>query len=282
MAREELITTMGTALKKLRAIRPHLDRIAGASAEQLIEATILHLRTQPRLMECTVSSFLRGVMMCGRLRLTPDVRGQAYFVPRRTGALVNGQKQWECQFQIGYQGMLELAYRSGKVASVEAHEVYDGDEFDFAYGTDSFLKHVPKLKAHAPDKIVAAYCISELFNARRMQFWVVSRDEIDAIPESRIPASVGPNDAAYYSPWRTSRAAMWRKTAAKRLCKWLPSSVELLTAVSLDDQTEAGVRQTLPPVEAVEGPLSDGDAATLEAYAAVDATNEEGVTDGEQ
>ena len=49
----------------------------------------------------------------------------------------------EAQFQLGYRGLIDLARRTGEITSVYAHEVYEGDEFEYSYGLDKDLKHKP-------------------------------------------------------------------------------------------------------------------------------------------
>ena len=52
----------------------------------------------------------------------------------------------ECQFQLGYKGLIDLVYRSEEVTDIQAHEVYENDEFEYELGLDPKLKHIPALK----------------------------------------------------------------------------------------------------------------------------------------
>lgn len=45
--------------------------------------------------------------------------GQAYLIPFWNGKA----RRLECQFQLGYKGMIDLAYRSGRISSIQAHVV---------------------------------------------------------------------------------------------------------------------------------------------------------------
>ena len=71
------------------------------------------LSKDPKLQECTPQSFLGAMMQAAQLGVEPNTPlGQAYLIPyRNTG-------QMECQFQIGYRGLIDLAYRSGEITSI--------------------------------------------------------------------------------------------------------------------------------------------------------------------
>lgn len=74
-------------------------------------------------------------MTCAQLGLRPGVLGQAWGLPFknwRTG-------QYEAHLIVGYQGLVELAMRTGTIASVIARTVYEGDVFDVSYGVDDTI-----------------------------------------------------------------------------------------------------------------------------------------------
>ncbi|MGL5752114.1 MAG: recombinase RecT, partial [Paraclostridium sp.] len=81
------------------------------------------------LQGCESITFIGAMLECARLGLEPNnVLGQAYLVP------VNVDGVSKVEFQLGYKGMIELAYRSGRVKSLYAHEVMENDEFYIDYG----------------------------------------------------------------------------------------------------------------------------------------------------
>ena len=63
--------------------------------------------------------------------------GQAYLIPYTVKGVPT------VQFQIGYKGLIDLAYRSGEIESIQAHVVYENDSFDFNYGLEPKLMHKP-------------------------------------------------------------------------------------------------------------------------------------------
>lgn len=96
--------------------------------ERFTRIALSALSNTPKLMECTRNSFLGALMNAAQLGLEPNTPlGQAYLIPyenRKKGVT-------ECQFQIGYKGLLDLCYRSGEVASVQAQVVYENDKFEY-------------------------------------------------------------------------------------------------------------------------------------------------------
>ena len=74
-------------------------------------------------------TFINAMVKCFSLNFEPNsVLGQAYLVPVKFG------EDYMVEFQIGYKGIIELAYRSGKVESLYANEVKSNDEFYIDYG----------------------------------------------------------------------------------------------------------------------------------------------------
>lgn len=63
--------------------------------------------------------------------------GQGYLVPYYNSKI----KAYECQFIAGYQGLIELARRSGNIARIESRVVYEKDAFEVEYGLNQKLVH---------------------------------------------------------------------------------------------------------------------------------------------
>ena len=116
-------------IKKL-SLCPHPERFT--------RITLSALSTNAKLQETTPQSFLGAMMTAAQLGLEPNTPlGQAYLIPFRNKGVL------ECQFQLGYKGLIDLAYRSGQISVIQAHTVYENDEFEYELGLDPKLKHVP-------------------------------------------------------------------------------------------------------------------------------------------
>ncbi|WP_186187938.1 recombination protein RecT [Burkholderia gladioli] len=209
--------------------------------ERLARIVTTEIRKVPKLAECTPVSFFGAVIQCAQLGLEPgNALGHAYILPYDKRAKVGGQWQTvatEAQLIIGYRGMIDLARRSGQIVSIDARAVYEGDKFECRLGLDSHIEHQPdwnNANRTQPDKLQFVYAVAKLKDGG-IQFDVMSRAEVDAI---RARSKAKDN-----GPWTTDYTAMALKTVVRRLFKFLPVSIEIQTAVGLDERAEMGLPQ---------------------------------------
>jgi len=203
------------------------------SADRLIRIVLTCAQRTPKLLACTPASMYRAVLQCAQLGLEPDsVLGLIYLTPRYN----KHSKAMEVSVIPGYIGLMQLARRSGEITVCEAHEVYPSDKFEYQYGTDQYLHHIP---AHAgQEQLTWVWALARIRGESHPQFQVLDREQVEA---SRKRS--GTPDAG---PWVTDYVPMAKKTVLRRLCKYLPVSTELMTAVALDERAEAGIDQQLP------------------------------------
>jgi len=207
------------------------------NADRIARIALTELRKTPKLGECDPYSFMGALMKSSQLGLeVGGDLGHAYFVP-----FDNKQKNiTECQLIIGYRGMLDLARRSGQIISLQAHIIYEGDEFEFSYGIAPNLHHVPARKNRGG--IVGAYACAILKDGGN-QFEVMWKEDIDKV----MQASRGAKFSS--SPWQTHYEEMARKTVIRRLFKLLPISIEMCRAITIDEATEAGYQDNMIVLE---------------------------------
>jgi len=179
-------------------------------------------------------------VLSSTLGLEPETPlGHAYLVPYRNNK--TGQK--EAQFIIGYKGLADLMYRSGKVESIEAHAVYENDDFKFELGSNSYISHKPKLTGDR-GKILCAYAVVHVKGSSKPVIEIVGQAEIDLAKSKSMSAN------SDYSPWNQFPAEMWKKTAVRRIAKLLPLSIEnqnVAIAIEHDTRADLGLTQELPP-----------------------------------
>jgi recombination protein RecT len=205
-----------------RALPAHLN------ADRLARIMLTEVRRTPLLAHCTQQSFGGAIMTCAQLGLEPGVTGEAYLVPFKNGRMSKdaGRDVLEVQLIIGYQGMAKLFWQSPLAKSLDAQAVYENDEFEFAYGLEPKLVHVPTL-ADDRGKPKAYYAVATLVNGGSA-FIVMSPADIEKI---RKRARAGER---YDSPWKTDYDAMARKTCLRQLFKLLPKSAVLAQAMAQD------------------------------------------------
>lgn len=194
------------------------------NVDRFVRAALTEFRKTPLLWECDPMSFIGSCMVLAQLGLELGPLGQCYLLPFRN----NKTGTVECTLIIGYKGMIDLARRSGQIVSLTAHAVFDNDIFEFAYGLNERLDHVPTL--HDRGNLKAVYAVARL-QGGGYQFEVMSIKDVEKIREKSKAKSFG--------PWVTDFEEMAKKTAIRKLFKYLPVSVDLQRAFTLEDRAEA-------------------------------------------
>lgn len=164
--------------------------------ERFTRITLSALSTTPKLAECSPKSFLAAMMTAAQLGVEPNTPlGQAYLIPFRNHGVL------ECQFQLGYKGLIDLAYRSGMVKLIQAHTVYENDEFTYELGLEPKLHHVPaKADRSAPVYFYAVFHTK----GGGYGFAVMSREDVEA--HARRYSKAYSN-----GPWQTNFEEMAKK-----------------------------------------------------------------------
>jgi recombination protein RecT len=214
------------------------------STDRLIRMALTSFSTTPRLLEATPRSLLGAVIQCAQLGLEPGTIGMAYLVPYRN----RKRGITEVQFIPGYRGLLMLARRSGEISTIQAHCVYAEDAFSYSYGLTPALTHTPSEKEDR-GSLTHVYAVARLKDGGA-QFDVMTKAEVDTHRDRY-------SRAAKEGPWVTEYPEMAKKTILRRLCKLLPASVELNTAVLLSERAELQLPQdleSLAPPDDSEGP----------------------------
>lgn len=88
--------------------------------ERFTRITLSALNNTPALRQCTAMSFMAALMNAAQLGLEPNTPlGQVYLIPFKN------KGQMEVQFQVGYKGLIDLAYRNGQMQIIQAQAVYE-------------------------------------------------------------------------------------------------------------------------------------------------------------
>lgn len=190
------------------------------AAARLARAVVTEVQKNPELATCTGMSLVSCAVQAAQLNLEiGGPTGQSYMVPYWNKQI--GQN--EAQFQLGYRGMITLAYRSRLVAAVTAKAVRSGDEFDVVYGTRPGIDHRPGTGGD----ITHVYAVVQ-FKGGGLDFEVMTRDQIE---QHRITYSRQGTDSNRGNKakgiWEKSWEAMALKTVIRRLLKRCPIGVDL-------------------------------------------------------
>lgn len=256
--------------------------------ERMMRTIANAIRTTPKLQECEPMSFLGALMQCAALGLEPnDVRGLAYLIPFDKKAKNPQTGKWEVvrtdvQLIVGYRGLIDLARRSGHITSISANIHYSDDElWVYEEGTEAVLRHRPGPRE---GKKLHAYAIAK-FTDGGHAYVVLPWSHVMKIRDgSQGWQQAVRTDKTDDAPWKKHEDEMAKKTAIRALAKYLPMSVEMVDAMTVDEKA-ADYRafamdptQGIAPVqeEYIEGEAEEADApAQIEQNRAPDPVQEE-------
>ena len=246
-----------TTAKAPKTIKDYVKSMEGEIAkalpsvitpERFTRMVFTALSANPQLQQCTPQSFLGAMMTAAQLGVEPNTPlGQAYLLPYcNKGTL-------ECQFQLGYKGLIDLAYRSGEVQSIQAHTVYENDEFSYEFGLEPKLVHKPAVSDRGEP--IAFYAVFRTKDGG-YGFDVMSVDDIRA-HAAKYSKSYGTG----FSPWKTSFTEMAQKTVLKRVLKYAPLKTDFVRGIAQDETVHKTIGADMTMEESMqiesEGSVSD-------------------------
>ena len=246
---------------KPATIRDYIKKMQGEIAkalpsvmtpERFTRIALSAVSANPKLNETTRGSFLGAMMQAAQLGLEPNTPlGQAYLIPYRNHGVL------ECQFQLGYKGLIDLAYRSGEVSTIQANVVYENDEFEYELGLEPKLRHVPA-KSDRGDPVF---------------FYAVFRTKdggygFDVMSVDDVRAHAKKYSKAYSNgPWQTNFEEMAKKTVLKRVLKYAPLKTDFVRGLSADETIKTQISEDMFSVP-------DETVIESEGYAVDEATGE--------
>jgi len=209
--------------------------------DRMLKIALGAIRTTPKLQEATSESLFGAVITCAMLGLEPNTpAGHAYLIPFRN----NQKNRTDVQVIIGYRGLIDLARRSGQIVSISAHAVHANDEFSYEYGLDEHCKHVPAIDGDRGE-ITHFYAVAKLVGGG-YAFEVMSRAGVEKIRDNSQNWKTAVRfKSTEKSIWTLHFEEMGRKTLIRRLYKYLPTSIEMAQASSLDAAGSSGEPQGL-------------------------------------
>lgn len=223
-------TGLAELKKTATLVQTYGKRLVGDKRAQQFAAHIsLMAQENPKIKDAKPESVLAAMMACVHSDMMPNTPSQDAFI------IPYGDR---VQFQIGYKGLVKLAYRSAQVVNINAELVFPEDHFKVKLGTDRTLEHEPSEKPIDRTLLAKAthvYATAEMKNGSTV-FEVMSMTEIDKVKEF-VKAKTGD------VPWNKWPEAMAKKTVVKRMLKLLPSDNEdnrLQYAAAYDSWSEAG------------------------------------------
>src|SRR5690606_17095778 len=123
---------------------------------------------------------------------------------------------------------------SGQLKSLAVREVCENDEFQFEYGLNETLKHVPATSNRGP--AIGYYLVAHYKDGGHYMHWM-SREDIEKVRQRSKAANSG--------PWQTDYDAMARKTVVRQAARWMPLSIEVQRALAFDESSPADIDEDM-------------------------------------
>lgn len=241
MSKENAIQAAQTAQigKKPLTMQDYIKKMQGEIAkalpsvltpERFTRITLSALSTNAKLAQTTPKSFLGAMMTSAQLGMEPNTPlGQAYLIPYKNHGVL------ECQFQLGYKGLIDLAYRSGQVSTIQAQTVYANDEFEYELGLEPKLRHVPaKTNRGEPVFFYAVFRTKD----GGYGYEVMSIDDVRTHAKKY-------SEAYGKGPWQTNFEEMAKKTVLKKALKYAPLKTEFVRGLSADETIKSEISEDM-------------------------------------
>ena len=228
-------------------------------ALKFLSSVVSAVQRNPKLLECTQDSVINSFMTMAQLEFMPsDVSGEAYVIPYK-----DSKRGMIAQFQLGYQGLVTLFYRSG-CRSIVAEIVSKNDKFDF---TNGVVTHSPDVFSDNRGDAIGAYVIVELQSGGKI-VKVMSRKQILDIGQTFSKSYYGfdyktkkkTSGVGEYTPWNEKNDPdlwMWKKTVLKQAAKLVPKNETIFRAVA-EDNKDSNIAERMEEAKAESEGLKMG------------------------
>lgn len=228
----------------------------------------------PTLQKCTLESVMAAVVNVANVGLTLNPAAkQAYIVPRYNKQ-ING---FEAILEPGYGGLIHLAIKAGGITSIMCEVVYENDEIIFEPTNQrNPVTHRPAWKDRG--NIIGVYGVATLPNGDR-QAERLLLEEIHIIRERSDSYRAFKDGKVKSCTWDSDFSEMARKTALKRLLKYLPktsgpSQAILDHAIELDNYDYSAEAWQLERIEYLSRVLEEKESRLLDSELRVGITRQ--------
>jgi recombination protein RecT len=222
------LSSGGWLSETLHGIKPLIARALPdqVNPERFIEATLTELRSIDKVADCPPAEICRGVMRLAQLGLEPGLAGHVNLYPTWSKA----RATTELVPRPTYKGVMELARRSGRVRTIRANPVYDGEDFDhFFDDSGEHLLHRPALEPSG--EAIAYYAVAYGHDQCILAAAVLSVAEVERRRSYSRRATSG--------AWVDHYEAMGRKTAILALGPFLPLTAGQVEVLEGDTSSSA-------------------------------------------
>jgi len=197
-------------------VKTKISEMLGKRSTAFITSVLSVVQNNQYLKNAKPETVYSSAMVAATLDLpiNPNL-GMAYLVPYGD----------QCQFQIGYKGIIQLALRSGQFKTISASEVYEGQ----LISENPLTGYVFDFSKKTSDKIIGYAAYFSLINGfEKNSYWTVEKVKEHGKRFSKTFSSKG-------GVWEKDFDTMAKKTVLKLLLStYAPKSVEMQQAIIAD------------------------------------------------
>lgn len=207
----DIAAACGRRLDPAKLIRVSLSYLADPANEGVV-------------IKSTPESIAKTILLFGQIGLYPDSSlSYGYFTPY----------DGECKPSFGYKGLIHLALRDERIASIDAQAVYqtqdgEGDRFEPMLGTSPGIVHIPSYTKRGDNEeapITWVYAVAHL-KAGPPKIEVMAREQVEAIRATSFRPKA--------TPWVRYWGQMARKTVVRRMMNYLDLSPDIAEVIAAD------------------------------------------------
>jgi len=224
-AKSESLATNVSIIDAIERQRPgFMDAVPkGFDGDRFARVCKTVVRENTALQQCDIQSLLGALMISAQLGLEPNTTlAEAHIIPYGNKA----------QFQIGYRGLIKLAWNSGLIASIDYDKICENDTYEYSKGDSGTLKHIPLLTGDR-GKTIAYYAFALMKTGAKAVHLMTLKEVQDH--GKRFSKAYN----ARTSPWKTDFDAMAYKTVLIQLAdKKLPKSTQSLLTRQIEKKAK--------------------------------------------
>jgi recombination protein RecT len=205
---------------------------AHITPDKFIRTVLTAVTQTPDLLQVDRRTLFNAAVKCATDGLIPDGR-EAALVVFNVKDKVGGGWVKSAQYMPMVRGLIKLARQSGEISTLSANIVYENDEWDYVLGDDEKLTHRPNMTSdRGAPKLVYATVTFKDGSRQREVLTMADVAKARAVSKSKDGG-----------PWTQWFDEMAKKTAIRRLLKYVSLSPDVERAASRDDDTDFNVQK---------------------------------------
>lgn len=244
-------------------------------ANRFISSVISAVSANPMLQQCTPNSILSSALQGEALELSPSpTLGEYYLVPYKKKKQ-NADGDWIevniCQFQIGTQGRIQLAMRTGQFKNLGAVEIRQGEYkgrnrengqpvFSFVED-DEVRENLPVVGYLGYFTLINGFSHSVYFSLEKCLQWAerysksFDRKVYDKVQRGEQLTWKEENKAS--QPWIAHTRQMCENLVLRQALKIAPKSIEMRNLIEEEDTSSVNLVSVFETAEPTPKQIAD-------------------------